>query len=454
LSDGTHDYIYGNGRIAQVNGSNTEHFLGDALGSVRQLTDAGGAVAFAQGYDPYGTVAYTAGGGGSSYGFTNEYQSQGLVYLRARHYAPSIGRFLTRDTWNGDANRPMSFNGWAYVEGNPINYTDPSGLVPYPDISLARNRPLNIMPPMAPINSTLEYAVSFVGHAYECENSFAKALRLIAVSEKERIEAEYGVKLTSEDKNGVIISTSNWALPDLSTVELAMRKIAFRLQVSVRENQVGIRQNYMCRFVSCAQRVSGKELFRGIFGGLELRRGPKDVQYVPTADGWKIWGKTESSDLVRLYGPEKNWGYGTASERIYGIYLIQHELGHVIDKRMNGYATNRLTNSSKSGTELSKIISTIIAEETKEGSHPNKIGPLSGLGINMRSAVRHPIKNKEGEITGYVPAYGEFFADAFASWANNYFVYSDPKNLQQQNGKAWRDFIDPFMLELVSDSIQ
>jgi RHS repeat-associated protein len=68
----------------------------------------------------------------SSYGFTNEYQSQGKIYLRARHYMPSIGRFLTRDTWGGNANSPMSFNKWGYTEGNPINYSDPSGQMRYP----------------------------------------------------------------------------------------------------------------------------------------------------------------------------------------------------------------------------------------------------------------------------------------------------------------------------------
>ena len=50
-----------------------------------------------------------------------------LLYLRSRFYAPAIGRFLTRDTWEGTADRPMSYNGWMYVEGNPINRTDPSG---------------------------------------------------------------------------------------------------------------------------------------------------------------------------------------------------------------------------------------------------------------------------------------------------------------------------------------
>jgi len=49
----------------------TDYFLGDALGSVRQLTDSTGAVTFAQGYAPYGTVSSTAGSA-STYGFTNE----------------------------------------------------------------------------------------------------------------------------------------------------------------------------------------------------------------------------------------------------------------------------------------------------------------------------------------------------------------------------------------------
>ncbi|MEP7134387.1 MAG: RHS repeat-associated core domain-containing protein [Chloroflexota bacterium] len=64
-----------------------------------------------------------------SYSYTNEYSgdSTQLTYLRSRFYASSTGRFLTRDTWGGDANSPMSFNRWAYVIGNPINLTDPTG---------------------------------------------------------------------------------------------------------------------------------------------------------------------------------------------------------------------------------------------------------------------------------------------------------------------------------------
>ncbi len=130
LDDGANAYIYGNGRIAQVN-TTTEYFLGDALGSVRQLTDAQGDVTLAKSYDPYGTATQSFGGGESIYAYTGEQVDvSGLTYLRARYYSSGDGRFLSRDTWGGDYNSPLSFNRWMYVEGNPVNYADPTGHIP------------------------------------------------------------------------------------------------------------------------------------------------------------------------------------------------------------------------------------------------------------------------------------------------------------------------------------
>ena len=128
LADGTNTYLYGNGRIAQIS-TTIEYFLGDALGSVRQLADPAGEVTLTQSYAPYGETISSVGSDTSAYQFTGEMRdASGLTYLRARYLDNSVGRFISRDTWAGDYNRPLSLNRWMYVEGNPILYADPSGL--------------------------------------------------------------------------------------------------------------------------------------------------------------------------------------------------------------------------------------------------------------------------------------------------------------------------------------
>ena len=60
LNDGTNTYIYGIDHIAQVN-TQIEYCLGDALGSVRQLTNQNGDITYARAYNPYRVVVETSG---------------------------------------------------------------------------------------------------------------------------------------------------------------------------------------------------------------------------------------------------------------------------------------------------------------------------------------------------------------------------------------------------------
>ena len=127
LDDGTNTYLYGNGRIAQT-GNTTEYFLGDALGSVRQLVNGNAEVTLTKSYDPYGDTIASNGSGQSVYGFTGETSdANGLIYLRARYYNPIDGRFVSRDTWERDENQPITYNKWTYANANPVMYIDPNG---------------------------------------------------------------------------------------------------------------------------------------------------------------------------------------------------------------------------------------------------------------------------------------------------------------------------------------
>lgn len=72
------------------------------LNSVRQLAGVNGTITLARGYEAYGSPAAVAGTGASMYGFTGEQQdTTGLVFLRARYYAPAMGVFTQPDTPSG-----------------------------------------------------------------------------------------------------------------------------------------------------------------------------------------------------------------------------------------------------------------------------------------------------------------------------------------------------------------
>jgi RHS repeat-associated protein len=51
----------------------------------------------------------------------------GTIYLRARYYNPVIGRFITEDSYWGEASDPLSLNLYTYCHNDPINLFDPSG---------------------------------------------------------------------------------------------------------------------------------------------------------------------------------------------------------------------------------------------------------------------------------------------------------------------------------------
>jgi RHS repeat-associated protein len=121
-------YLYGPTRIGEQQPAGFAYHLPDALGSVRQLANASGAVTLTRSYEPFGSTLSSAGVGTTAFQFAGEARdATGLVFLRARYFSTASGRFITTDPVDGSADRPMSFHLYQYAYANPILYQDSSG---------------------------------------------------------------------------------------------------------------------------------------------------------------------------------------------------------------------------------------------------------------------------------------------------------------------------------------
>jgi len=107
--------------------SGTYRILTDYLGSPRLVVDtSSGAIAQRMDYDSFGQVLSDTSPGFQPFGFAGGLYDRdtGLVRFGARDYDPQVGRWTNKD--------PIRFKGglnlYVYVENNPINGADASGL--------------------------------------------------------------------------------------------------------------------------------------------------------------------------------------------------------------------------------------------------------------------------------------------------------------------------------------
>jgi len=130
-------YIYGHGLIGREDAAgNYRAYLYDARGSTTLLTDETGQVTDRYTYGPYGEEERHEGQTKQPYRYNGRdgvmTDADGLVYMRARYYHTKLKRFLNRDVVRGDLTDGQTFNRYAYVNGDPVNYIDPLGLFKEP----------------------------------------------------------------------------------------------------------------------------------------------------------------------------------------------------------------------------------------------------------------------------------------------------------------------------------
>ena len=127
-------YIYGKGLIYEhVNDEFRLYHHYNHLGSTTKLTDDDAEVIETYAYGTYGELLsgdtkYTRYLYNGRLGVSTD--SNGLYYMRQGYYNPEIKRFINQDIVRGDIGNSQSLNRYSYVQGNPVNATDPFGLSP------------------------------------------------------------------------------------------------------------------------------------------------------------------------------------------------------------------------------------------------------------------------------------------------------------------------------------
>ena len=108
--------------LAAIDNGAIDYYLYDNHGDITGMKNEGSSIV----YDAFGNQTSDTTGGYNPFRYNSQYTDaeSGLIYLRARYYDPSIGRFMAEDPVKD------GLNWYAYCAGNPVMKVDPSGLAP------------------------------------------------------------------------------------------------------------------------------------------------------------------------------------------------------------------------------------------------------------------------------------------------------------------------------------
>lgn len=122
-------YLRGANLISRTSGDETDFYLFNAHGDVTGLADSTGASTRAYDYDAFGVEKDPDPLDENPFRYCGEYfdGETETYYLRARYYDPTIGRFISEDTYCGELGDPLTLNLYTYCLNNPICYVDSTG---------------------------------------------------------------------------------------------------------------------------------------------------------------------------------------------------------------------------------------------------------------------------------------------------------------------------------------
>ncbi|MCH5252901.1 MAG: hypothetical protein J1F22_07995 [Lachnospiraceae bacterium] len=127
-------FIRGNDLVYADEGNETEkqYYVTNPHGDVAQLINKNGKVIKMYEYDSFGNEVDLDKKDDNPFRYCGEYYDKETdeIYLRARYYQPSEGRFITRDIYTGEEDEPLSLHLYTYCYNDPITYADNGGNCP------------------------------------------------------------------------------------------------------------------------------------------------------------------------------------------------------------------------------------------------------------------------------------------------------------------------------------
>jgi RHS repeat-associated protein len=370
-------YWHGLDVISQSDGSQTEYFGYDGLGSVRQLNDAGGSVGLAQTFDPYGNGFSKSGTAISKLGYSGEQtDSNGFVYLRARFYNPASGRFL-----NTDPSR-QERNPYSYGFGNPIFNTDPSGLSALKQFAFESGMMTGT------VTSESSHTLKLIARWLPCNNSSNNSKPSIL-----------GVIIQNELTDFGLNFEGNWTDEQKAIVLDAAKIIESRLkQVDLQSANkksalYGDPPSDFCYL--CTYKQIGMA-WRVVFGFVKLVRVSKDTGY---------GAETFAPDKIEFYDDAFTGSLG------FSVHLPIHEFGHLFGYRAQNAKGVRVPYQDMQDANVT-------------------VGDIAIFGGTLRTDYGYQvIKDEYGNIVQQFPwqqhsgsCCGEDFADMFLNWTLNSFA--------------------------------
>ena len=137
-------------------------------------------------YSALGETRFSFGATPTDRLYTGQYEAEaGLYFYNARWYDNQLGRFAQADSIVPNPGNPQSWDRYAYVNNNPIRYSDPSGRY-YEEDGPGRKNNTPIPPPNIIIFSGNGWTADAKNNINNAANIYGGRLLPYAIREMQR----------------------------------------------------------------------------------------------------------------------------------------------------------------------------------------------------------------------------------------------------------------------------